>query len=178
VLLLLGLTLFLLGHLQLPGVHLLEILIVVLVVPLKLGPLKGELARRRLGALLQLGTPVSKALVFGLERLPLPQDHRLSLMESLKGARPHPGRGTGAASSSAPDQSRRPKTTSVSSGVGGGMEQDVPPASTSMAGVGAVRASSAAVDGVLDGIAVVEAMVAVGAVGTPSAAAAPPLSDP
>jgi hypothetical protein len=42
-----------------------------------------------------------------------------------------------------------------------------------MAGAGAVGASSAAADGVLDGIAVVEAVAAVGAVGTPSAAAAP-----
>jgi hypothetical protein len=55
------------------------------------------------------------------------------------------------------------------------MEMDVPPASPSMAGAGAVGASSAAADGVLDGITVVEAAVAVGAVGTPSTAAAPPL---
>jgi hypothetical protein len=74
---------------------------------------------------------------------------------------------------SAPDRSRRPKTTSVSSGVGGGMEPDAPLASTLMAGAGAVGASSAAADGVLDGIAVVEAVVAVEAVGTPSAAAMP-----
>ena len=46
------------------------------------------------------------------------------------------------------------------------MELDAPPASPSMAGVGAVGTSSAAADGVLDGIAVVEAVVAVGAVGT------------
>jgi hypothetical protein len=57
--------------------------------------------------------------------------------------------------------------------VGGGTELDAPPASTSMAGVGAVGASSVAVDGVLYGIAVVEAMAAVGAVGTPSTATAP-----
>jgi hypothetical protein len=44
------------------------------------------------------------------------------------------------------------------------MELDAPPVSPSMAGVGAVRTSSAAADGVLDGIAVVEAAVAVGAV--------------
>jgi hypothetical protein len=42
-----------------------------------------------------------------------------------------------------------------------------------MAGAGAVGASSAAADGVLDGIAVVEAVVAVGAVGV--AAAEPPV---
>jgi hypothetical protein len=47
------------------------------------------------------------------------------------------------------------------------MELDAPPALTSMAGAGVVVASSAAADGVLDGIAVVEAVVAVGAVGTP-----------
>jgi hypothetical protein len=42
-----------------------------------------------------------------------------------------------------------------------------------MARAGAAGASSAAADGVLDGIAVVEAMAVVRAVGTPSAAAAP-----
>jgi hypothetical protein len=93
VLLLLGLPLLLPGHLQLLGVHLLEFLLIVLVVPLKLGPLEGELAGHRLGALLQLGTPVTKALVFGLKCLPLPQDHRLSLLEGLMGTRQHPGKG-------------------------------------------------------------------------------------
>jgi hypothetical protein len=44
------------------------------------------------------------------------------------------------------------------------MELDVPPASASVAGVGAVGPTSAAVDGVLDDIAVVGAAVAVGAV--------------
>jgi hypothetical protein len=39
--------------------------------------------------------------------------------------------------------------------------------------VGAVETSSAAADGVLDGIAAVEAAVAVSAVGTPSVAAMP-----
>jgi hypothetical protein len=57
--------------------------------------------------------------------------------------------------------------------VGGGLELDAPPASTSIAVAGAAVASSAAVDGVLDGIAVVEVVAAVGAVGTPSTAAAP-----
>jgi hypothetical protein len=57
--------------------------------------------------------------------------------------------------------------------VGGGLELDVPPTSTSMARAGAAGASSTAADGVLDGIAIVEAVAAVGAVGTPSAAAAP-----
>jgi hypothetical protein len=42
-----------------------------------------------------------------------------------------------------------------------------------MARAGAAGASSTAADGVLDGIAIVEAVAAVGAVGTPSAAAAP-----
>jgi riboflavin biosynthesis pyrimidine reductase len=51
------------------------------------------------------------------------------------------------------------------------MELDAPPASTSMVGAGAVGASSATADGVLDDIAVFEAVVAIGAVGTPSAAA-------
>jgi hypothetical protein len=93
VLLLLGQPLLLPGHLQLPGVHLLEVLIVVLAVPLKLGLLEGKLAGRCLGALLQLGMLVAEALVFGLKRLPLPQDRCLSLLEGLMGARQHLGGG-------------------------------------------------------------------------------------
>jgi hypothetical protein len=111
--------------------------------------------------------------VFGLKRLPLPQDRRLRLMKSLMGTRQHPREGTGTASGFAPDRSRRPKITSVSFGVGGGMQLDAPPASPSMAEAGAVGTSSAATDGVLDGITVVEAAAAVGAVaaagGGPSA---------
>jgi hypothetical protein len=53
------------------------------------------------------------------------------------------------------------------------MELDMPPASPSMAGVGAVGTSSATTDGVLDDIAVVEAAVAIDAVGTSSAAVTP-----
>jgi hypothetical protein len=53
------------------------------------------------------------------------------------------------------------------------MELDAPPASTSMVGAGAVGASSAATDGVLDDIAVVEAVPAVRAVGTRWRCAAP-----
>jgi hypothetical protein len=89
------------------------------------------------------------------------------------GARQHHERGIGAASGSAPDRSRRLKITSVSSGVGGGLELDASPVSASIVATGAAGASSAAVDGVLDGIAVDEAVAAVGAVGTPFAAAAP-----
>jgi hypothetical protein len=48
-----------------------------------------------------------------------------------------------------------------------------PPASPSVAGAGAVGASFAAADGVLDDIAIVEVVAAVGAVGTPSTAATP-----
>jgi hypothetical protein len=81
------------GHLQLPGVHLMEVPFVILAAPLELGPLGGELAGRRLGTLLQLGAPVAEALVLGLKRLPLPQDHRLSLMKSLMGTRQHPREG-------------------------------------------------------------------------------------
>jgi hypothetical protein len=51
-LLLLGQPLLLQARLQLPGVHLLEVLFVVLAILLKLGLLGGELAGRRLGALL------------------------------------------------------------------------------------------------------------------------------
>jgi hypothetical protein len=57
--------------------------------------------------------------------------------------------------------------------VGGGLELDAPPASTSIAAAGAAAVSSAAANGVLDDIAVVEAVTAVEVVGTPSAAAAP-----
>jgi hypothetical protein len=57
--------------------------------------------------------------------------------------------------------------------VGDGTELDAPPALTSMAGAGVVGAPSAAADGVLDDITVVEAVTAVRAVGTPSATAAP-----
>jgi hypothetical protein len=64
-----------------------EVFPIVLAVPLKLGPFEGKLAGRCLGPLLQLSTLVIEALVFGLERLPLPQDRRLSLLEGLMGAR-------------------------------------------------------------------------------------------
>jgi hypothetical protein len=46
------------------------------------------------------------------------------------------GRGAGAASRSAPDRSRRPNTTSISSGAGGGIELDVLPVSPPVLGVG------------------------------------------
>jgi hypothetical protein len=83
----LGQPLLLPTRLQLPGVHLLEVLFVILAVPLELEPLGGELEGCRLGALLQLGVPVAEALVLGLKRLPLLQDRRLSLMKSLIGTR-------------------------------------------------------------------------------------------
>jgi hypothetical protein len=89
------------------------------------------------------------------------------------GAGQHPGRGNGAASGSTPDRSRRPKITYVSSVVGDGLELDTPPTSTSIAAAGAAVASSAAADGVLDGVAVVEAVEAVGAVGPTAGAWGP-----
>jgi hypothetical protein len=46
------------------------------------------------------------------------------------------GRGTGAASCSAPDRSRHPNTTSISSRAGVGMELDAPPMSPPVLGVG------------------------------------------
>jgi hypothetical protein len=46
------------------------------------------------------------------------------------------GREIGAASSSAPDRSRRPNTISISSGAGGGLELDAPPVSPPTSGVG------------------------------------------
>jgi hypothetical protein len=53
------------------------------------------------------------------------------------------GRGIGAASSSAPDRSRRPNTTSISSGAGGGLELDAPPVSPPTSGVGAMSEAGA-----------------------------------
>jgi hypothetical protein len=47
------------------------------------------------------------------------------------------GRGTGIASCSAPDRSRCPNTTSISSRAGGGLELNVPPVSPLVSGVGA-----------------------------------------
>jgi hypothetical protein len=47
------------------------------------------------------------------------------------------GRGIGVASCSAPDQSCRPNTTSISSGASGGLELDTPPVSPPESGVGA-----------------------------------------
>jgi hypothetical protein len=47
------------------------------------------------------------------------------------------GRGTGAASCSAPDRSHRPNTTSISSGAGGELELDAPHVSPPVSGVGA-----------------------------------------
>jgi hypothetical protein len=111
--------------------------------------------------------------VFGLERLPLPQDHRLSLMESLMGVRQHPGEGNWRCFwlGAGPEPLPKNHLCLLRSGRWDGARRA--PASTSMAGAGAVGASSAAADGVLDGITVVEATTAVEAVGTPSAAATP-----
>jgi hypothetical protein len=83
----LGQPLLLTRRLQLPGEHLLEVPFVIFAVPREFGPLRGELVRCRLGALLQLGAPVAEALVLGLKRLPLPQDCRFSFMKSLMGTR-------------------------------------------------------------------------------------------
>jgi hypothetical protein len=88
------------------------------------------------------------------------------------GTRQHPRRGTGAASGLAPDRSRSLKITSVSSGVGGGMELDTPPVSPSMAGVGAAGTSSTAADGVLDDVVIVEAAVSDGGPPAPLSAGA------
>jgi hypothetical protein len=53
------------------------------------------------------------------------------------------------------------------------LELDAPPASASIVATSTARASSTAADGVLNGVAVAEAVATVGAVGTPSAAVAP-----
>jgi hypothetical protein len=48
---------------------------------------------RRLGALLQLGAPVTEVLVLSLNRLPLPQDCCLSFTKDLVGTGQHAGEG-------------------------------------------------------------------------------------
>jgi hypothetical protein len=80
-------------RLQLPGIHLLEVLLVLLTVLLKLGPLRDELAGCHPGALLQLGAPVAEALVLGLKRLPLPQNCCPSVTKDLVGEGQHAGEG-------------------------------------------------------------------------------------
>jgi hypothetical protein len=81
------------GRLQLPGEHLLEVPFVLFAVPREFGPLRGELAGRRLGALLQLGMLVAEAMVLRFQRLPFPPDGCLGFIEDLVGARQHPGKG-------------------------------------------------------------------------------------
>jgi hypothetical protein len=56
-----------------------------------LGLLGGELSGRRLSLFLQLGAPVTEALVLSLKRLPLPQDCCLSVTEDLVGTGQHVG---------------------------------------------------------------------------------------
>jgi hypothetical protein len=132
----LGQLLFPSGRLQLPGEHLLEVPFVLFAVPHEFGPLRGELAGRRLGALLQLGALVAEELVLRFQRLPFSPDGCLGFIEDLVGARQHPGKGVGAAFGSAPNRSRRPKITSISSRAGGGTELDAPPRSPSVSGAG------------------------------------------
>jgi hypothetical protein len=130
--------------LQLPRIHLLEVLLVLLTVPLKLGPLGDELAGHRPGALLQLGAPVAEALALGLKCLPL---RKIAAPVSLRTwwvRDSMRGRGMGTASSSAPDRSLHPNTTSTSSSAGGGLELDAPSVSPPTSGVGVV--SEAGVD--------------------------------
>src|SRR5699024_422650 len=124
-----------------PGKHLQEVLPIVLAVPLKLGPLEGELAGRCLGALLQLGTPVTEALVFGLKRLPRPQDHRLSLLEGLVGAGQHSGEQNWRCFwlSVGPESPPKNHLRLLRSGRRVGARR--PPASTSIAAAGAAAAS-------------------------------------
>jgi hypothetical protein len=98
-----------------------DVFLVLLAVPLELGLHGGELSGCRLGALLQLGAPVTASVSL----------RTWWAWDSMR------GRGTGTASRSAPDQSRRPNTTSISSGAGGRMEMDAPPVSPPVLGVGA-----------------------------------------
>jgi hypothetical protein len=77
------------GCLQLPGAHPLEVPLVLLVVPLELGPLGDESSGHRPSALLQLGAPVAEALVLSLKHLPLPQDCCPSVTNDLVGMGQH-----------------------------------------------------------------------------------------
>jgi hypothetical protein len=80
---------FLSGHLLLSVRHLPDVLLEVLTLLLKLGSLRGKLAGCHLSAPLQLGAPVTKALVLGLERLPLSSDSRLGFLEGLVSVNQH-----------------------------------------------------------------------------------------
>jgi hypothetical protein len=77
------------GRLQVPGAHPHEVPLVLLAVPLELGALGDELLGRRPGALLQLGVPVTEALVLSLKRLPLPQYCCPSVTKDLVGTGQH-----------------------------------------------------------------------------------------
>jgi hypothetical protein len=79
------------SRLQLLGTHPLEVFFVLLAVPLELGPHRGELSGHCLGALLQLGAPVTEALVLSFKCFPLPQDCCLSFTKNLVGAGQHAG---------------------------------------------------------------------------------------
>jgi hypothetical protein len=102
--------------------------------------------------------------VLGLKRLPLSQDRRLSLVKSLMGTRQHPGEGNWRCFWLSAGLEPPPKNhlRLLQSGRWDGAGRA--PASPSMAGVGAVGTPSAVVDGVLDDITLVEAVVAVGVV--------------
>jgi hypothetical protein len=147
------------GHLPLPLEHLLQVLLEVLTLLLKLGPIRRKLAGRGLGTLLQLGAPITKALVLSLERLPLPQDRRFGLPESLMSAGQHSREGKQRRFWPGAGLERRPRITSGSSGMGGRMESGVPPASSTVA------------DGIFDDIA-----AAVGSAVAVGGAAAGPLA--
>jgi hypothetical protein len=109
--------------------------------------------------------------VLRFQCLPFPLDRRLGLMKSLMGTRQHPGEGNWSCFwlGAGPELPPKNHLRLLRSGRRDGARRA--PTSPSMEGVGAVGTSSVAADGVLNGIAVVEAAVAVGAVGPPSAAA-------
>lgn len=116
-----------LGCLQLPVVYSPKVPLVILTAFLEFGPFEGDLMRRHLSALLQLDVPVAKALALCLKRLP--HSHWITTLVSSRirwvQDNTH-GRGTGAASCSAPDRSCRPMITSTSFRVGKGSGAAVP----------------------------------------------------
>jgi hypothetical protein len=126
-----------LGHLQLPGTHPLEVFLVLLAVPVELGPLG---INCRDTVLVRSSSWVRQSLRRWCSASSASHSRKIAVSVSLRTwwARDSMrGRGTGTASRSAPDRSRRQNTTSISSGAGGGMELDAPPVSPPVLGVGA-----------------------------------------
>jgi hypothetical protein len=104
--------------------------------------------------LLQLGAPVAKALVLGLERLPLPQDRRLGFLESMMSAGQHLREGSRCCFwlDARPERSPKNNLRFLQS-----WRRD-----------GAGRTPTPTADGVFDGITTVGSAIAVGGTSAPA----------